>query len=105
MAARGMLYEPTALAYWMLFRRWGTGQFDDERRYMRSNSGLRYIPGPIALASETYPLSIASRASLSSSNFIHLCYSLLEFLVLAFLVAMSFILPAHQRLSKIPKPQ
>jgi len=33
MAARGMLYKPTALAYWMLFRLWCTGQFDDERRY------------------------------------------------------------------------
>jgi hypothetical protein len=61
MAARGMLYKPTALAYWMLFRLWCTGQFDDERRYMRSNSGLRYIQGPFALASETSAFNCFSR--------------------------------------------
>ena len=92
-----MLDEQTARASWMLFRLWSTGQFDHERRYVRSDSGLRYIQGPFALAECNIPLSIASRASFGSSNFIHLCYSLLEFLVLAFLVAMSFILSPCQR--------
>ena len=60
--------------------------------------GTRYIQGGLLLShAKTCPSSIASRASFGSSNFIHLCYSLLEFLVLAFLVAVSFILGSCQR--------
>jgi hypothetical protein len=42
--------------------------------------------------------SIASCSFLGRSNLVHLRYSFLELLVLTFLVAMSFILNARQRL-------
>lgn len=50
-----------------------------------------------------YLLSIASGASLCSSNLLHFCYPFLKFLILAFLVAVSLVLHTRQHL-QYPAP-
>ena len=54
--------------------------------------------GPVIRRFEYICFSIASQASLRSSNLVHLRDSLLEFLVLTFLVAVSFALKFRQQI-------